>query len=179
MIIRVEYRHLTAAEANERVEQFKAIYGAVFSQPPYNEGPEVADKFVGWIRDESTESGFDFVEAVDHGVAIGFAYGYAKPAGKWWRGADRPAPAAVKAGPTFAVMEWAVLPDRRGKGVGRALMDELLAPRREPYAVLTVNPKAAARQLYERLGWRQVASTKPGNSGGMDVMLLKLPTHKP
>jgi ribosomal protein S18 acetylase RimI-like enzyme len=72
-------------------------------------------------------------------------------------------------------MELAVLPDRRGKGIGRALMDELLAERDEPYALLTVNPAADARRLYERLGWRHVASTKPGNSsGGMDVMLLKL-----
>lgn len=173
----MEYRHLTAAEANERINEFKAVYAAVFSQPPYNEGPEMADKFVGWVRDESTEPGFDFVEAVDAGVPVGFAYGYAQPAGKWWRGADRPAPAEVKAGPTFAVMEWAVLPDRRGNGIGRTLMDELLADRAEPYAVLTVNPAAAARQLYERLGWQHVASTKPGNSNtGMDVMLLRLET---
>jgi ribosomal protein S18 acetylase RimI-like enzyme len=108
---------------------------------------------------------------------VGFAYGYAQPAGKWWRGADKPAPAEVKAGPTFAVMEWAVLPDRRGDGIGRALMAELLAGRTEPYAVLTVNPTADARRLYERLGWQHVASTKPGNSSGMDVMLLRLENH--
>lgn len=177
MMPSVEYRHLTAAEANTRIGQFKAIYAAVFSLPPYNEGPEMADKFVGWVRDESAEPGFDFIEAVEYGVSIGFAYGYAQPTGKWWRGADKPAPPEVRAGPTFAVMEWAVLPDQRGKGIGRALMDELLARRTEPYAVLTVNPAAEARRLYERLGWQHVASTKPGNSrSGMDVMLLRLET---
>jgi ribosomal protein S18 acetylase RimI-like enzyme len=177
MIGAVDFRHMTAAEANERIEQFKAIYAAVFSRPPYNKGPEMADKFVEWVRQESTEPGFDFVQAVEYGVAIGFAYGYSRPAGRWWAGADRPAPAQVQAGPTFTVMDWAVLPDRRGKGVGRALMDELLAGRTEPYAVLTVNPDAAARRLCERLGWRHVAATQPGNSPGMDVMLLKLPTR--
>jgi GNAT superfamily N-acetyltransferase len=170
----IEYRHLDPAEANARIEQFKAIYAAVFSQPPYNEGPEMHDRFVGWVRDESTEPGFDFVEAVEYGVSVGFAYGYRQPAGKWWRGADKPAPAEVKTGPTFAVMDWAVLPDRRGKGIGRALMDELLGGRTEPYAVLTVNPAAEARAVYERWGWRHVASTKPDGSPGMDMMLLKL-----
>jgi GNAT superfamily N-acetyltransferase len=173
----IGYRHLTAAEANGRIQQFKAIYATVFSQPPYNEGPEMADKFVDWMRDESTEQGFEFVEAVEYGVPIGFAYGYTQPAGKWWRGADKPAPDEVKAGQTFAVVEWAVLPDRRGKGVGRALMDELLGGRTEPHAVLAVNRAADARRLYERLGWRHVASTKGGNSPGMDVMLLRLDTQ--
>jgi len=175
----VEYRHLTAAEANSRVGEFKAIYAAVFSQPPYNEGPEMAGKFVSWVRDESTEPGFDFIQAVDDGEVVGFAYGYQQPAGKWWRGADKPAPADVKTGPTFAVMEWAVLPNRRGQGIGRTLMDELLAGRTEPYAVLTVNPAADARRLYEQLGWQHVASTKPGNSSGMHVMLLRLETPAP
>jgi ribosomal protein S18 acetylase RimI-like enzyme len=111
-----------------------------------------------------------------YGVSVGFAYGYRQAAGEWSCGADRPAPADVKAGPTFAVMERAVLPDHRGKGIGRALMDELLDSRTEPYAVLTVNPAAEARRLYERLDWRHIA-TRAGNSGGIDVMLLKLPTR--
>jgi hypothetical protein len=38
----------------------------VFSQPPYNEGPEMADKFVERVRQESIEPGFDFVEAVEY-----------------------------------------------------------------------------------------------------------------
>jgi GNAT superfamily N-acetyltransferase len=174
MIGDMAYRHLDAAEANTRIEQFKAVYAAVFSEPPYNEGPEMVERFVGWVRDESTEAGFAFVEAVEYGVVVGFAYGYQQSAGKWWRDADQPAPAEVRLGPTFAVMEWAVLPDRRGKGVGRALTDQLLTGRTEPYAVLSVNPAAVARQVYERWGWRHVASTKPGGSPAMDVMLLKL-----
>jgi GNAT superfamily N-acetyltransferase len=124
----------------------------------------MADGFVGWVRDESTEPGFGFVVAVEYGIPVGFAYGYQQPVGKWWRGADQPAPAEVKTGPTLAVMEWRVLADRRCKGIGRALMDELLAGRTEPSATLTVNPAADARQRYERLGWQHVATTKPGRS---------------
>jgi hypothetical protein len=49
-----------------------------------------------------------------------------------------------------------------------------LTDRPERYAVLTVNPTADARNVYEHLGWRHVASTKPGRSPGMDVMLLEI-----
>jgi GNAT superfamily N-acetyltransferase len=170
----VEYRHLTAAEANARILEFKAVYAAVFSQPPYNEGPEMHDRLIEWVRDESGQPGFDFVEAIDDGRVVGFAYGHARPAGEWWRGADQPAPAEVKLGPTFAVMEWAVLPEHRGQGIGRVLMDELLAGRTEPFAVLTVNPATTARTIYERWGWQRVAGTKPGSPSAMDIMLLKL-----
>ena len=34
---------------------------------------------------------------------------------------NRPAPAEMKAAEKFAAMEWAVLPDHRGIGVGRSL----------------------------------------------------------
>ena len=168
------YRHLTAQQSVAAVHDLREVYAAVFREPPYNEGPEMADKFVGWVRDESTEPGFDMVLAQEAGRVLGFAYGYTKPAGEWWRGADRPAPDEVKSGPTFAVMEWAVQSASRGQGVGRRLMVELLAPRSEPFAALTVNPAADARALYERWGWRHIATTQPGRMPGMDVMVLKL-----
>lgn len=66
---------------------------------------------------------------------------------------------------------------RSVRSVGRTLLDELLAGRTELYAVLSVNPAAEALRLYEQLGWRHVVSTSPGNSRGMDVMLLNLSTH--
>ena len=81
----------------------------------------------------------------------------------------------MKAADKLAVIEWAVLPDRRGAGVGRRLLDELLAGRREQWATLTVVPAADASVIYDRWGWRQVASTRPGRMPGMAVMLLELP----
>ena len=174
MTAAVEYRRLTPEQANGRIAECKEVCAAVFGQPPYNEAPEMADTFAAWVRDESTEPGFAFVEAVDGGRVAGFAYGYSRPVGEWSRGADRPIPGEVAVGPTFAVMEWAVLPDYRRRGVGRRLMDELLTDRPERYAVLTVNPAADARHVYEHLGWRHVASTRPGRSPGMDVMLLEI-----
>jgi ribosomal protein S18 acetylase RimI-like enzyme len=171
----ISYGHMDSAEAVTRVGELREIYAAVFSLPPYNEGSEMAEKFVGWMHEESQHPGFDLVAAYADGRLVGFAYGYTMPAGEWWHRTDRPAPEGVKAADKFAVMEWAVLPDQRGNGIGRRLLDELLHDRPEPYAVLTVNPKAEARAMYERWGWRHVASTKPSKMPGMDVMLRELP----
>jgi hypothetical protein len=60
-------------------------------------------------------------------------------------------------------------------GIGRRLLDELLAGRRQRWATLTVVPAADARAIYDRWGWRQVGSTRPGKMPGMAVMLLEFP----
>ncbi|MGH2732091.1 MAG: GNAT family N-acetyltransferase [Actinomycetota bacterium] len=171
----VDYRRLSPAEASAAAVELRAVYAEVFSLPPYNEGPEMADELLGRLAEESKLPGFSLVAVYESGRLLGFAYGYTMPAGKWWNGTDRPVPEGVKAADKFAVMEWAVVADRRGKGIGRRLLGELLAGRRERYATLTVNPAADARAIYERWGWRQVALTRPGKMPGMAVMLAELP----
>ena len=171
----VEYRRVCPGEVSERAVELRAVYADVFSLPPYNEGPEMADEFVDRLAEESKLPGFSLVAACGGGRLLGFAYGYTMPAGEWWDGTDRPAPEEVKAADKLALIEWAVLPDRRGAGIGRRLLDELLGGRREQWATLTVNPAADARVIYDRWGWRQVASTRPGRMPGMAVMLLELP----
>ena len=171
----VEYRRMRPAEVTERAVELRAVYAEVFSLPPYNEGPELAEEFLDRLAEESKRPGFSLVAACGCGRLVGFAYGYTMPAGEWWDGTDRPAPEEVKAADKLAVIEWAVLPERRGAGVGRRLLDELLTGRRERWATLTVVPAADARVIYDRWGWRQVASTRPGRMPGMAVMLLELP----
>lgn len=170
----VEYRTIDPIEANVRIRELQDVYQAVFSAPPYSEGPEMVDRFAEWIAEESKALGFQMNIALCSDQMVGFAYGYVKPAGKWWRGADRPVSKEVKSADKFAVMEWAVIPDERGQGIGRQLLENLLAGREEPYATLMVNPAADARTIYERWGWRHVASTKPGKKPGMDIMLREL-----
>jgi ribosomal protein S18 acetylase RimI-like enzyme len=170
----IEYRMLDPTEANRRIPELQEVYRVVFSSPPYSEGPEMVDKFAEWIAEESRNSGFQMNVALRGEKIVGFAYGYVQSAGDWWRGTDRPVSKEVKAADRFAVMEWAVIPEVRGHGIGKQLMENLLAARVEPYATLTVNPAADARTIYERWGWRHVASTKPGKMPGMDVMLKEL-----
>jgi GNAT superfamily N-acetyltransferase len=170
----IRYLHLNPVDVNANIASLRAVYLAVFSLPPYNEGPKMADKFVEWVSADSKLPGFSMVGAYNEDRLVGFTYGYTKPPGDWWSGTNMPIPTTIKAAEKFAVMEWAVLPGERGKGIGRRLLEEILADRHEPYATLTVNPAADARTIYERLGWRHVASTRPGKMPGMDVMLREL-----
>jgi hypothetical protein len=142
----VEYRRMSPVEVSERAVELRAVYAEVFSLPPYNEGPELADEFVDRLAEDSRRPGFSLVAACGGGKLLGFAYGSTMPAGEWWDGTDGPAPEEAKAADKLAVIEWAVLPDRRG-----------------------------ARAVYERWGWRQVGSTRPGKMPGMAVMLLEFP----
>src|SRR4051812_9592004 len=110
----ISYRHLDGAEARKHGSELREVYAAVFSEPPYNESPEMADRFVSWLRDESREPGFDLVEARDGERLVGFAYGNAVDANWWWGHADTPAELGRD---KFVVQEWAVLPNDRGSGV--------------------------------------------------------------
>ncbi len=71
-------------------------------------------------------------------------------------------------------MEWMVRPASRRAGIGRVLLDRLLADRPEPWAVLASNPAAAARRIYERWGWKPVGATEPDSMPPMDLLALPL-----
>ena len=105
-------------------------------------------------------SGFTLVTATADGDLAGFAYGLPFEAGKWWKGAIAEPPESIKSPPKFAVVELVLCKPYRGKGLGRRLMDELLKDRPEPYATLLSNPKAPARQVYDRWGWRKVGTVQ-------------------
>lgn len=42
----VEYRCMSLVEVSEAAVELRALYAEVFSLPPYNEGPELADEFL-------------------------------------------------------------------------------------------------------------------------------------
>jgi ribosomal protein S18 acetylase RimI-like enzyme len=66
-------------------------------------------------------------------------------------------------GRTFAVVDMAVADRWRGHGIGRALLQRLLADRYEERATLTVEPAAEATQgFYRHLGWRKVGRKRTG-----------------
>ncbi|MET0491567.1 MAG: GNAT family N-acetyltransferase [Actinoplanes sp.] len=73
----------------------------------------------------------------------------------------------------LAVMEWIVHPQRRAEGIGSELMRRLLQDRHEPYATLAADPRAPARGMYERSGWRRVARSKLAWGPAMDLLVLE------
>ncbi len=63
-----------------------------------------------------------------------------------------------------------VAPGQRGRGVGRALLEALIAAAGQYGRLsLSVEPETRAADLYRSLGFRKV-----GRSGGSDTMLLEL-----
>lgn len=151
-----------------------ALYAVVFAEPPYNESPDMAEHFRRAFKRETKKDGFAFVAETVGDELVGMAYGFTMPAAEWWRNADREPPAEVLDAPKLAVMEWAVHPDHRGTGIGRRLMDALLADRHEPWATLNVNPASRARDLYRSWGWEPCGMTRNRMYPDMEVLLLRL-----
>jgi len=100
-------------------------------------------------------------------------------AGAWWARADQEPPASIRDVDKFAVMEWIVHPDGRGRGIGAELVRRLLDGRPEGYATLASDPRSPARKIYERAGWRQVARSILSWGPAMDILILDISTTTP
>lgn len=159
--------------ALELRDEAAELYAVVFAEPPYNEGPEMAEGFRRAFKREVKRDGFAFIAARDGDQLTGMAYGYTMPPGEWWRNAEPDPPAEIRDAPKLAVMEWAVHPAHRGHGIGRRLMDALLADRPEPWATLNVNPAAAARDIYLAAGWSSCGMTRNRVYPDMEILIRK------
>jgi ribosomal protein S18 acetylase RimI-like enzyme len=142
-----------------------AVYRAAFADEAGGASPDFLDRELRVHRDRE---GFSFVGAVDGGELIGFVYGVTGRRGQWW--SDHVALHApvelvdVWVGGHFEVVELAVLPEARGRGVGAALMIALLEDRPEPCALLaTWQHDSPSRRLYERLGWIELLHDLAGD----------------
>jgi ribosomal protein S18 acetylase RimI-like enzyme len=155
------------------------LYEAVYSEPPYRESPEEVEGFRKRIPEESARRGFSLIAAEEGGRLIGAAYGWTMSAGKWWSRADQEPPIEIRDADKFAVMEWIVHPDRRRERIGSRLIYQLLTDRPESYATLASDPRSAAREIYRKFGWRQVAQSVLPWGPEMDILVIKFPTYTP
>jgi GNAT superfamily N-acetyltransferase len=150
-------------------DELLALYGDVYSAPPYTDGPvEVAEFAAEWPR-LRTEPGIRLVLAsAATGGLVGFGLGHVvRPDSGWWGGT------AVVTGPSFGIAEFGVLAGWRGQGVARRMHDALLAGRPEGHAVLWVRVDApVARAAYDSWGYRQVGTIE--RSPGYHVLCLDL-----
>lgn len=94
----------------------------------------------------------------DDGRLVGVAYGYLGAPGQWWHdqvsAALAPDVAASWLTGAFEVCELHVRPSEQGKGLGRALLERLLAGPPSHAAVLTTPDKETrARAFYRDAGW--------------------------
>ncbi|MEV1315394.1 GNAT family N-acetyltransferase [Micromonospora arborensis] len=173
----VTYTAHDSSDATPLIGDLGRLYAVVYAEPPYNEGLADTIRFMDGLYTEIERPGFTLITATDQGELVGAAYGWTMPAGKWWSRADTDPPAEVLTADKLAIMEWLVAPNRRGEGIGAELMRRLLTGRAERYATLASNPKAPARRMYARAGWRQVGKSHMPDGTPMDLLLLALPVR--
>jgi GNAT superfamily N-acetyltransferase len=168
-----------AESARDRIPAAREIFAAVFAEPPYLEGPEDVATWLDDLAEHLTCTGFQLVLASVDGQPVGFAYGYRITPDTWrWQNFVAPFAAAmpeegVRSGRIFVLMEFAVLAGWRGRGVGRALHDRLLAQSSERLAHLTVHAAAKiAQAAYRSWGWVTVGHRDKAGGPGYDVMVL-------
>ncbi len=149
------------------------LYHAVFSLPPFLGTEEESRSQQAYYIDMLARPGFHLVTARHHADYVGFAYGYPLPRDtQWWNGISEELPdefTKETGTRTFVIIDFGVLPDYRGKGIGKAIHDTILTSSGAQRATLTVQPKAKETQaIYEHWAWRKIGS-RPGSLAGVPV----------
>jgi hypothetical protein len=154
------------------------LYADVYAEPPYLEGPAQVARFARQLPALWTGGGFALARATDaDGQLIGVAYGMTMAPGHWF-GDTGPPPAELLRLPRFVLMEWMVGAPWRRRGIGRGLLDLILADRDEPWAMLMANPAAPASRIHAHLGWRKIGTATPELFPPMDVLVRPLTTNR-
>ena len=170
-----------ADEARGLADVVSGLYRAVFSLPPFNgEAAEFANQR-SYFPAMTARPGFLLATARAGDEHVGFGYGFVLPADtRWWAGLDDPVSAefAREDGHrTFALIDYGVLAAWRGRGIGRAVHDAVLAGSGARRATLSVQPKAVETQeIYRRWGWRRVSSKTmdpPVPAPVFDILVLE------
>jgi ribosomal protein S18 acetylase RimI-like enzyme len=120
-----------------------------------------------WARDRlpahAGRDDFVFLVARESAAIVGFAYGYTGRYGQWWT--DRVAAALTPVQraiwldpPHFEIVELHVLPSAQRRGVGSALLAQLLTRQPHDRAVLSTQlASRKARGFYAKNGWEELA----------------------
>lgn len=147
-----------------------AVYGDAFAEPPYSDpdrGKEIRTRL---LEVHGLRKGFrSFAAVSDKAEIIGMIYGYHGGPGQWWHDTVlKKLP--FEAGRSwlsncYEVVEVAVAPHWQGKGVGRALIRTLLEGRDEDTCVLSTRTDSRAHELYERLGFEEIATVSFATTG--------------
>lgn len=157
----------TSKRGHELVEPICVVYDAVFSVPPFRWHAEESHRHRSQLLALLSNPSFGLATAFLAGKLVGFAYGFTIPAdtGRWSRlqGEIEAETKREWPGRTFMLVDFAVLAEFRGYGIGRSLHDCLLRSRAEERATLTVQPTAVdTKRLYEHWGWRFIGQAEAG-----------------
>lgn len=147
---------LVAAQFRPRIDEALRIYVTAMHYPPGT----AQQRAPMWLE-HMLRKGWRCVGAFDGDALVGVAYGYRGAPGQWWhdevaRGLKTTDPAAAQLclADYFELTELHVHPDAQGKGIGEALLTDLLS-RVDAPRVLLSTPEGPTRawRLYRRIGF--------------------------
>lgn len=167
------------SELGARVDDVLAVYAAAMqvSLP-------LARTRRGILHGHLDRPGLRASAVEDRGALVGIAYGYRGSPGQWWH--DQVSNALPEhlaerwLHSSFEVCELHVLPEYQGRGVGRALLDDLLDGPGTATAVLTTpDHETRARGFYRAGGWVDLLTGLrfPGDPRLFAVLGKDLPTR--
>ncbi|GAB2684069.1 GNAT family N-acetyltransferase [Nocardia thraciensis] len=183
----ITFQRYTAADARELRDDveyiFRGAYVEAIESGSAFASPEAFMHRFDAYTDASRGPGFELVMARIVGGPCGQAWGWPLgPASRWWDGlqlddGDIGAFTAEDGSRTFALSEIMVRTEFTGRGIARALHDELLGGRPERRATLLVNPNnRRAYDTYLRWGWLRVGTLRPSwpDAPQFDVLIRDL-----
>ncbi|MGH4012571.1 MAG: GNAT family N-acetyltransferase [Pseudonocardiaceae bacterium] len=147
---------LTVAQLRARLDEALQIYVTAMRYPPGT----AQHRSPMWLE-HMLRAGWRCVGAFDGDALVGIAYGYLGASGQWWHDEVRrglalidPATAQRCLANYFELTELHVHPDAQGRGVGHALLTELLSGV-DAARVLLSTPEGPTRawRLYRRAGF--------------------------
>ncbi|MDQ4010020.1 MAG: GNAT family N-acetyltransferase [Actinomycetota bacterium] len=147
---------LTAEQLRVRLDEALRIYVTAMRYPPGT----ARHRSPMWLE-HMLRAGWLCMAAFEGDVLVGIAYGYRGAPGQWWhdevhRGLVQVNPAAAQRHLTeyFELTELHVHPRAQGRGIGQALITELLS-RADAPRVLLSTPEGPTRawRLYRRIGF--------------------------
>lgn len=187
----IEFDRYDAAGARARRDVVRHIYehaytDAIAAGDPFDQVHTFMGRFDAYT-DPGRAPGFDLVIATDEGEPVGQTWGWPlHPGAAGWDGlvldeGDVDEFTREDGTRTFALSELMVVQSHIGRGIARALHDELLGDRPEQRASLLVIPdNARAYDRYLRWGWQRVGILRPSwpDAPTYDVLDLALPLRR-
>lgn len=150
---------LTATQLRPRLEEALRIYITAMGYPPGT----ARHRAPMWLE-HMLRVDWRCVGAFEGETMVGIAYGYRGARGQWWhdevqRGLEQIDPTAAQRclANYFELTELHVHPDAQGRGIGEALITELLSGVRARQVLLST-PEGPTRawRLYRRMGFTDV-----------------------